>query len=137
MGFILDNWYLFVLAIGSGALLFIPALSKGTLAGLTPAQAVQLINREKAVVVDIRDPEEFSQSHIKGAKNIPFDQIGQQLAGAVKNKALPLVLVCNSGGRSQRALLAAQKLGYEKTQVLGGGIKAWKAANLPVVQGKA
>ncbi|SHF15923.1 Rhodanese-related sulfurtransferase [Lampropedia hyalina DSM 16112] len=137
MNFILDNWYLFLAVIGSGALLFVPALSKGTLAGLSPNETVQLINREKAVVVDVRSTDDFIQSHIKGAKNVPLEQFEQHLGASVKNKALPLVIVCASGGRAQRAVLSAKKLGYENTQILAGGMKAWKDASLPVVQGKA
>jgi rhodanese-related sulfurtransferase len=50
----------------------------------------------------------------------------------VKNKAVPLVLVCATGGRANRALATAKKLGYDKAQVMAGGLKAWKDANLPV-----
>jgi rhodanese-related sulfurtransferase len=50
----------------------------------------------------------------------------------VKNKTLPLILVCATGGRSQRALGTAKKLGYDKAQALAGGLKSWKDANLPV-----
>ncbi|MGH8336001.1 MAG: rhodanese-like domain-containing protein, partial [Gammaproteobacteria bacterium] len=50
----------------------------------------------------------------------------------VKNKTLPLILVCATGARSSRALAEVKKLGYEQAQALGGGLKAWKDANLPV-----
>jgi rhodanese-related sulfurtransferase len=55
-----------------------------------------------------------------------------KLAGAVKNKTLPLILVCQSGARSGRALAAAKKLGFDNVQSLGGGLKAWTAAGLPL-----
>lgn len=137
MNFIIDNWYLFLLVIVTGGLLFIPALSKGTLAGLSPAQAVQSINKEKAVVIDVREADEFNVGHIKGAKNVPVAAIDQQLSANVKNKSLPVIMVCATGGKAQRAVLAAKKLGYENTQVLAGGMKAWKDASLPIVTGKA
>ncbi|RMX06688.1 rhodanese-like domain-containing protein [Corticibacter populi] len=136
MNFFLDNWYLFLIAIGSGAMLFVPALNKGGFAGVTPAQAVQKINRDKAVVVDVRGTDEFAAGHIKGAKSVPVDQVEQQLPSAVKNKATALLLVCASGTRAKRAVAVAKKLGYENAQTVVGGMKAWKEAGLPVVAGK-
>ena len=90
------------------------------------------MNREKAVVVDVSEPAEFAAGHIVGAKNIPLGELEAKLAGAVKNKNLPLILVCQSGARSGRALAIAKKLGYEQAQSLGGGLAAWRTANLPV-----
>jgi rhodanese-related sulfurtransferase len=58
-----------------------------------------------------------------------------KLGNAVKNKALPLILVCQTGARSGRAVAVAKKLGYEKAQNLAGGLVGWKAANLPVEKG--
>jgi rhodanese-related sulfurtransferase len=130
--FIIDNWYLFAIAAASGGLLLWPVLQGATLTGIAPAAAIQLINREKAVVVDVCEADEFSQGHIVGSKNIPLGELEAKLAQAVKNKALPLVLVCQTGARSARAVAMAKKLGYEQAQSLAGGLKAWKAANLPV-----
>jgi rhodanese-related sulfurtransferase len=100
--------------------------------GLTPAGVVQLINRDKAVVIDVCEPGEYAAGHIVGAKNIPLGQLESKLAAAVKNKALPVVLVCQSGKRSGSAVAIAKKLGYEQAQSMGGGLIEWKAANLPV-----
>jgi rhodanese-related sulfurtransferase len=130
--FIIDNWMLLCVAIASGGMLLWPLLKGATGGKLDPAGAVQLINRERAVVVDVSEPEEFAAGHIGGAKNVPFGEIEKKLTEAVKNKSLPLILVCATGTRSNRALAAAKKLGYEQAQALGGGLKAWKDANLPV-----
>ena len=132
MKFILDNWMLLSVALASGGMLVWPVLKGAGPGGLTPASAVQLINREKAVVVDVCETEEFAAGHIVGAKNIPLNQLEDKLAGAVKNKAVPLILVCQSGARSGRAVPIAKKLGYEQAQSLAGGLAAWKAATLPV-----
>ena len=132
MKFILDNWMLMSVALASGAMLFWPVLKGATGGTLTPVAAVQLINREKAVVIDICEANEFAAGHVGGAKNIPLNQLENKLPGAVKNKALPLILVCQSGARSNRALGIAKKLGYEQAQSLNGGLSAWRAANLPV-----
>ncbi|WBY03376.1 rhodanese-like domain-containing protein [Ramlibacter tataouinensis] len=132
MDFVINNWMLFAVAIGSGALLLWPMVQGGVAGGLSAPQAVQLINREKAVVVDVCEAEEFAQGHIGGARNVPLNQLEQRLPEVVKNKALPVLLVCASGARANRALAVAKKLGYEKAQVLAGGLKSWKDANLPL-----
>jgi len=133
--FIFDNWMLIAIAVASGSLLLWPVLQGAAMAGLDPAGAVQLINREKGVVIDVCEPAEFAAGHVGGARNIPLGELESKLAGAVKNKALPLILVCQSGARSGRAVAIAKKLGYEQAQSLGGGLASWRAANLPVEKG--
>lgn len=131
MKFILDNWYLIVVALASGSLLLWPVLQSASGGSLTPARAVQLINREKAVVIDVCETEEFASGHIVGAKNVPLGQLEERLPAVVKNKAVPLVLVCATGARSARAVATAKKLGYENAQAMAGGLKAWREASLP------
>jgi rhodanese-related sulfurtransferase len=133
--FIFDNWMLITVAVSSGSLLLWPVIQGAANAGLDPTGAVMLINREKGVVVDVCEPAEFAAGHVGGAKNIPLNQLEAKLAGVVKNKALPLILVCQSGARSNRAVAIAKKLGYEQAQSLGGGLASWRAANLPVEKG--
>ena len=132
VNFLMDNWMLISVAFASGAMLLWPAV-KGAGAGtLGTGAAVQLINREKAVVVDVCETEEFAQGHVAGARNVPLNQLEQRLPEVVKNKAVPLILVCQSGARANRAVPIAQKLGYQKAQALAGGLRSWKEANLPV-----
>ena len=132
MNFFIDNWYLIVLALGSGALLLMPAMKNVGGGTLSPANAVALINREKAVVVDVSEPDEFAAGHVTGAKNIPLAQLEERLPTVAKNKALPLILVCASGKRAQGAVATATKLGYANVQALAGGIQAWRKADMPV-----
>lgn len=132
MKFILDNWMLIAVALSAGMMLMMPVIQGVGQGALTPAAAVQLMNREKAVVVDVCECAEFAAGHVVGAKNIPLSELENKLAGAVKNKALPLILVCQSGARSSRALGIAKKLGFENAQSLAGGMGAWRSANLPV-----
>jgi rhodanese-related sulfurtransferase len=132
MKFVIDNWMLISVALASGLMLLWPTIQGVGAGGLSATMAVQLINRERAVVVDVSESEEFAQGHIGGAKNVPLGQIEQRLPDVVKNKGVPLILVCESGARAQRAVATAKKLGYEKAQALAGGLKAWKEANLPV-----
>lgn len=130
MNFLFDNWMLIAVALASGVALIVPTLGKGS--GLSPQDMVQLMNREKAVVIDVCSAEEFAQGHVIGAKNLPLGELEAKLAQVVKNKATPVVMVCQVGARSARAAATAQKLGYENVQSLAGGLKAWQAANMPV-----
>lgn len=135
MKFIIDNWYLVLLALASGALLLWPVLQGAATVGVTPAGAVQLINREKAVVVDVCEPGEYAAGHIVGSKNVALGELEAKLPSVVKNKGLPLILVCQTGARSGRAVAIAKKLGYAQAQNLGGGLAAWKKANFTVESG--
>ncbi|AEG94186.1 rhodanese-like domain-containing protein [Ramlibacter tataouinensis] len=132
MNFFIDNWMLISVAVMSGAMLLWPAVRGSTLSGLNANAAVQLINRERAMVVDVGEADEFAAGHIVGARNVPVGQLEARLPEVARNKAVPLLLVCANGSRAQRALAVAKKLGYDKAQVLAGGLKAWKDANLPV-----
>ncbi len=132
MNFIIDNWYLFFIALASGGMLLAPLVREAAGGTLTPANAVLLINREKAVVIDVSEPEEFAAGHVGNARNVPLAQLEERLPQVVKNKALPLVLVCAKGARAQRAVGVAKKLGYDNAQALAGGLKAWRDASMPV-----
>ena len=123
------------IALATAGMLFWPVLKGATGGSLTAEGAVQLINREKAVIIDVCEAHEYAAGHVGGAKNIPLSQLEQKLPGMVKNKALPVILVCQSGGRSNRAAGIAKKLGYEQAQSLAGGLTAWKTATLPVEKG--
>jgi len=130
--FILDNWALILLALGSGGMLAWPVLRGAGQGSLSAQGAVQIINRQKGVLIDVREPEEFAAGHAVGARNVPLAELEQKLPGVVKNKALPVLLMCATGARAQRAVAAAKKLGYEQAQAVGGGMKSWNEANLPV-----
>jgi rhodanese-related sulfurtransferase len=82
-------------------------------------------------LIDVCEPAEFAQGHAVGSKNIPLAQLEAQLPSVVKNKSVPVILVCQSGGRASRAASQAKKLGYERAQALAGGLKAWREASLP------
>lgn len=133
MKFFLDNWFLFATAIISGGLLFWPTLSRsgGGSGRVSTAEAVQLINREKAVLIDVSEPAEYASAHAAGAKNIPLGSL-EGSTDLPKNKTLPIVVVCPSGARAVRAAAMLRKLGFEKAHALAGGLAAWREANLPV-----
>ena len=135
--FLLTNWHLLLAAAVSGGLLLWPVL-KGSVGGAAvgPSEAVRLMNREKAVLIDVREPAEFAAGHPGGARNVPLNQLSgaKALPG---NKALPVVLVCATGARSSRAVGLLHKAGYENARSLAGGLAAWREANLPVEKSAA
>jgi rhodanese-related sulfurtransferase len=103
---------------------------------LAPAQVTALINQENALVVDLRPYADFQKGHIAGSRNVlmgQFDPESKQLAPA---KALPIVLVCQSGITVVGAAKRLKKAGFERVHILEGGISAWQQAELPLVKGK-
>lgn len=131
MKFIIDNWMLIVLAAVSGGMLLQQALQKSQIGAVGTAEAVRLINREKAVLIDVCEPAEFAAGHARGARSIPFGSlVGSK--DLPTNKALPLLLVCRSGARASRAAGLLRKAGFERAVVVSGGLGAWREAGLPV-----
>ena len=101
-----------------------------------PAQLTALINRDNALVVDLRPTADFEKGHIASAKNVQmsqFDPENKQLAPA---KALPVVLVCKGGESATGAAKRLLKAGFGNVSVLEGGVQAWQAADLPLVKGR-
>ena len=133
MNFFLENWYLFAVAIVSGGLLLRPLLTEASVGGVkvSTADAVQLINRERAVLIDVSDPAEYAAGHAIGARSVPLANL-ETSRDLPKNKSLPLVVVCPTGQRALRAVGVLKKLGFENVRALAGGLGAWRAANLPV-----
>lgn len=132
MNFIADNWMLFAAALASGMMLLWPVLQSGMAQGISTAEAVLMMNREKAVVIDLREPTEFAQGHPAGAVNARLDSLEQDLFKWSNDKTRPLIFLCQSGAISTKGVGIAQKLGFTKVYLLGGGLKSWREANLPL-----
>ena len=123
---------LVLVACVSGGLLLFPTLARGGGAGrVSPGEAVQLINREKGVLIDVCEPAEFAAGHAKGARNVPLGQL-DGARDLPANKALPVLVMCASGARAGRAAGQLRKAGYERAVAVAGGHAAWREAGLPV-----
>jgi rhodanese-related sulfurtransferase len=138
MEFILNtnNLILLSMMIISGGMLLAPILP-GLIHGsnsVNPTAATLLINRSKAIVLDVRSSEEFNLGHLSRAKNLPLNQIPTGLEGMKLDKNCPLILVCESGNRSASAISKLKKAGFGEVVNLEGGINAWKQAGLPLVK---
>lgn len=134
--FVIENWVLILMALTSGALLLWPSFAQQRGESVSTAEAVRLINREKAVLIDVAEPAEFAAGHAAGARNVPLGS----LAGSKElpsNKAVPLVLLCPTGARAARAAAQLRKLGHQRAIAVSGGNKAWREANLPVEKSAA
>lgn len=100
-------------------------------------QMTMMVNRENAVVVDIRKPVDFNNGHITDSINLPLEKINKEQLGALeKQKKSPIVVVCNAGISAKTAAKVLSKQGFENVSVLTGGIQTWTSANLPVIKSK-
>ena len=138
MSFFVENWILILIAFVSGGLLVWPMVNKaaGGTGAVGTSEAVRLINREKGVLVDVAEPNEYAQGHATGARNVPFGQL-EGSKELPSNKALPLIVLCPTGARAGRAAGLLRKAGYEKAVAVSGGSAAWREAQLPMEKSAA
>lgn len=134
MEFIQNNIMTIAIAVASGVMLLWPSFRRGGLV-VNPTQATMLINREDALVVDVRDTHEYSTGHIPDARNIPLKDLAGRVSELEQYKDKPLILVCASGVRSGQACAQLQKLGFTKLNNLDGGVHTWEKAGLPMKRG--
>ena len=132
-----NPWHmmLFGTAVVTGGMLIWPLVNRLLGAGapqVGPTEAVQLINRRDALVLDVRDKAEFAAGHIPNARNIPLLELDGRLREIEKFKARPIVISCQSGARSAGVCGLLRKNGFGEVFSLRGGIGGWVEASLPV-----
>jgi len=134
MAFLQENWLLILVFVSSGAMLAFPLVQRrwSTMKDVTPAEATQLINRQNAVLLDVREPKEFEGGRLPSALHIPLSQLAGRAAELVKFAARPVIAYCESGRRSRMAGGALTKAGFKEIYSLEGGLAAWKKDGLPV-----
>ncbi|MCM0034924.1 MAG: rhodanese-like domain-containing protein [Burkholderiaceae bacterium] len=126
-----NNLLLIGVALVSGLALAWPMIqSKRAGASITCTQAVQMLNHQHAITIDIRPTEAFGSGHILHARSIPAADIEKKAANLPKNK--PLIVVCDFGRTSGAAAVRLRALGFTDVSVLGGGMRAWSTAGLPL-----
>ena len=138
MEFILNtnNLILLSMMIVSGGMLLAP-LVPGLIHGgnsVNPTAATLLINRSRAIVIDVRTAEEFAKGHLARSRNIVINQLPSDFEALKIAKNLPIILVCDSGTRSSGMIQKIKAAGYAEVFNLEGGIKAWNLAGLPLVK---
>jgi rhodanese-related sulfurtransferase len=133
MEFISKNIFLVVIALVSGGMLLWPLVRKG--AGgpwVNTLQATQLMNREDALVVDLRPAADFAGGHILGARNLPLAELEKRAGELDRHKAKPVIVHDGDGSRSGGGVALLRKLGFGRVVNLSGGYAAWQQAGLPV-----
>ncbi|ATA26156.1 rhodanese-like domain-containing protein [Brenneria goodwinii] len=100
-------------------------------------EAIQLINKEDAVIVDIRNRDDYRRGHIANAFNLLPNDIKNGSVGELeKHKAQPVIVVCANGMSSREAAANLLNAGFERVMVLKDGLAGWSGENLPLVRGK-
>ncbi len=139
MEFFKSNILLIGLAIGSGIMLLLPSFRKGAggVPNLSPAEAVTLINRSNAFVLDVRDEAEFASGHIADATHISVADLAARVGELKKYQNKTILVNCQKGMRSAKACDILRKAEFTQVNNLQGGISAWLEAKLPVVTNTA
>lgn len=102
---------------------------------ISAQELVHLVNRESALVLDIRDRKEFEAGHIVGARNIPFAALESRIGELEPWRDRPVVVACKIGQNSGAAGTLLRKAGFENVMRLAGGMTEWRNSSLPVVKG--
>ena len=131
--FLAENVILVSIAVVSGAMLLWPLVRQGPGgASVTTLEATQMINRQDALVLDVRTTEEYQKVHILNARSVPLSQLDSRVADLEKHKEKPIIVACESGSRSGSAASVLRKRGFAHVYNLSGGVGAWQQAGLPV-----
>ena len=135
--FLKQNILLIALVATSGGMLLWPLIFRSGAKSVSAAEATMLINREEAVVLDVRSAAEFADGHIPGAINVPAERVADKLAELESYRSKPVIVTCQSGVRAGGACSKLKKGGFERLYELSGGVGSWKQAGLPVKKGKS
>jgi rhodanese-related sulfurtransferase len=135
MEFVQNNLLLVIAAVASGAMLLWSFLGNRVsgIAQVNTLEATRLFN-EDALMLDVREDNEWAVGHIPNARHIRLGQLSGQLAELEKFKDKAIVVYCRSGNRSARACAILKKAGFSNASNLAGGIIAWEQANLPITR---
>lgn len=123
---------LVILAVTSGAMLIGTSFMGSMGSRVSTTEATTMINREDAQILDVRDASEFSTGHLMGARNIQVAKFADRAADLEKMKGNPVIVCCETGIRSGKAVSELKKLGFDRVFSLDGGMAAWAKAGLPV-----
>ncbi|MDP1930590.1 MAG: rhodanese-like domain-containing protein [Gammaproteobacteria bacterium] len=131
--FVGNHWILSTLWVALVTALILHR-SKTSGESVSAQQAVMLINRSDAVVVDIRDKKDFDAGHIVEAIHIPLAKLGTRVTELEKHKSVPVIVACRLGQHSADAIKVLRSAGFTNVLRLSGGMTEWRAQSLPLVQ---
>jgi phage shock protein E len=108
--------------------------AKKNITEISPEDAAAKSKSGGAVIVDVRDKDEWDEEHIPGAMHLSRGTIELDIEEKVPDTSALIICHCGGGGRSALAAESLQKMGYKNVRSMAGGFKAWKAAGLPVTK---
>lgn len=132
--FRMENLPFVIAAVFSGLMLLWTGVAQRGVKEIDARAAVQLINHQDAVVLDVRDDSDYAEGHLPNSKHIPTEKIEDRWTELQKFKEHPIVVIYRGGVRSGRVSSVLKKNGFAQVHNLMGGIDAWKRANLPIVK---
>ena len=134
MQFVISNIFPISIAVISGIML-LWSLFGNRFRGvkeISSAEALQLINHKNAIVLDVREPNEYDSGHVLNSKLVPLGKLKERMGELEKFKEQPIVVVCRSGNRSGTACFLLGRKGFSQAYNLAGGVQAWQKNNLPL-----
>lgn len=135
--FIVQNLFLFI-ALAVIVVLLVANIVIGSLYGgaqVSPTEVTKLINRDGALVLDVRDHAEFATGHILDAQSFPLKELRERFRDLENHRGRPIVINSRAGSDAIKAARLLKKAGIEKVYRLQGGMLAWQNANLPLAKG--
>ena len=123
-----------------GIIIVIISLFSDSISSTSGAKNIQvpeithIVNHQKGIVIDVRNKDEFAKGHIANSKNIPFSELESKLEKIKKWHKNPIVIICDNGVESRKAVKTLIKEGVENLHVLVGGLNDWRKENLPLVK---
>ena len=136
ISFVTHNWMMIIALVVILVMLFFN-LFGSKLRGyqpVGPADSVNLINHEDAIILDVRENKEYQSGHILNSIHIPQSSLAKRITELEKYKSRPVIVGCRSGNRSAFACGLLKKQGFENVYNLSGGVMAWQNANLPLTR---
>ena len=110
------------------------AEAKKNVQEISPQDAATALKHGDTLLIDVRDPDDWEEGHIPGAKNFSRGTVELEIEEAAPDLSTPIITHCGGGGRSALAAESLQRMGYKNVKSLAGGFKAWKAAGLPATR---
>lgn len=132
-----SNNTILVVAIVIVSLMLIYSLLGEKLRGyssVSPSESTRMINHDDAMIIDVRENNEYSDGHIINSIHIPLSSLKTRLDSIEKHKSQKVIVACRSGHRSSQACATLKKEGFEQVFNLSGGVMAWESASLPLIK---
>jgi rhodanese-related sulfurtransferase len=117
-----------------GSLLGSSAIFAESMPSVSPQQAAEMQVQQKAVIVDVRENDEWNTGHIAGAIHIPLSEIQNRVSELTRYQNQPIITQCRSGARSVKAAEMLKISGFTNVHNMDGGLNAWKKADLQIQQ---